>query len=321
MSTASLLGCAIAVLQSVFVSPKLDRTSSSSTGVFLEPRHESPIAVDAVSGWRLAEGTADIMWNFTRSSMPCPMLSSSLLQGSDISSPSLLQNLNWTQSAWWYKSSILAGIGRLPASHGNQTLVGMAPFQHLRKTSMTALFSSAPPAATQESVIFDWDMINRTDALPLKENVWLEESLKSFIDIRSQWLFLSAQPLGHWRGVGLHRHGRSFAALATGKKIWLFFPPASRAMAAQEQRIAHGLSVRRLWDWLASDAGIPQETTVPPTAPREEEPVVCAQAAGEVMVVPNRWYHGTIPVGDALGVTIVENSPRRDPREAVREEM
>lgn len=265
----------------------------------------------AADGWRLAEDEVGARWHSIRGSMPCRTLPATPLGEDDLLAPLLLLGLNWTDLHWWRKASLLSSIGHAPVGLGNPTELSKGPWADLQTTSLDAIFSSSPPLHHEGNAVFDSRFRDHEHAAPLGHKVWLQKSLKGIIDIRPDLFFLSALPVGRWRGVSFHQHGRSASALAVGRKLWLFFPDGSSTMARQMERQGTGLSVPALWDWVAGNASLEGFEELP-------APSVCAQEAGEVMFVPNYHHHGTLPVGDALGVALVEQGPR--PNE-IKEEL
>lgn len=265
------------------------------------------LGVGQEAEWRPAEVEVDERWHTVRKSMPCRILAPAVLAAEELAAPTLIRGLNWTDPPLWRRASVLASFGRAPARAGNQTALRGSPFETLERTTLEMIFSA--DRENEDSSVFDDRFVEEKEPRDiLRSWIWLDEALDGVINFQPQLIFLSALPRGHWRGVGVHQHGPSASALAVGRKLWVLAPPDSAAMDFQIARESQGHGVPLVWEWARGGA-------VPKGFGKHAAPSVCAQDEGEVMVLPEFFYHGTVPVGDALGVAMVQYGRDEDPKE------
>lgn len=90
----------------------------------------------------------------------------------------------------------------------------------------------------------------------------------------------------HNSGVSFHSHSDSWNALFAGTKQWFLYPPNIRP--SKEYPIYHG---QLNWN---------QE--VLNTLENQDKPLECIQNAGDVVFIPEMWYHATVNMGETIGV-------------------
>eukprot|EP00656_Telonema_subtile_P005291 TRINITY_DN12405_c0_g2_i1.p1 TRINITY_DN12405_c0_g2~~TRINITY_DN12405_c0_g2_i1.p1 ORF type:complete len:153 (+),score=23.55 TRINITY_DN12405_c0_g2_i1:3-461(+) len=93
----------------------------------------------------------------------------------------------------------------------------------------------------------------------------------------------------HGSGLGFHTHGRSWIGNVAGTKVWWLYPPG--AMPSQAYRSIGISSVR---SWHARQ----MLQKLPPAA----QPFRCVQRAGEVLWLPEFWWHATQNHGQVVAV-------------------
>ncbi|CAE8665416.1 unnamed protein product [Polarella glacialis] len=102
-------------------------------------------------------------------------------------------------------------------------------------------------------------------------------------------------------GVGWHRHGAAVQMTIHGRKRWFLYP--------------RGTSLSPLWvglsiaDWLNS---------IYPSLPAESLPLEFIQKSGDVVYIPDGWYHAVINLADTLAVSIQSFS--FEPAEAAQDD-
>lgn len=89
-------------------------------------------------------------------------------------------------------------------------------------------------------------------------------------------------------GIGFHRHGTALHYNVHGRKRWFFYKPKSNPPGG-----VHGS-----WgivDWLQR---------VYPVTKRKSPPVECIQQPGDVLYIPEGWYHAVVNLADSVAVTL-----------------
>ena len=96
-------------------------------------------------------------------------------------------------------------------------------------------------------------------------------------------------------GAQFHIHHLALYALVHGEKQWLFYPPGrveTLPRAVYEAAVAPHVAMPG--SQAASLAGLPPAS----------RPLSCRQRAGEVLLVPILWWHGTFNGGKAIGIGV-----------------
>jgi len=99
-------------------------------------------------------------------------------------------------------------------------------------------------------------------------------------------------------GVSFHQHSAAWVLLFAGMKLWLVYPPdmLCNRTAADE----HCVSAETYTKIVSRDvADILQDL---PQIPAHERPMVMVQGAGELVVVPQFWWHATINLHESVGI-------------------
>jgi len=153
--------------------------------------------------------------------------------------------------------------------------------------------STQAPYPSEPKYVFDkGDFLNappRPGASPLSDQ--LEGALPSWLTrgIR-RGFFLTLG--GDESGVQFHRHNDGWNLLLAGRKRWFLYPPARLPVPAFP---AEELPIR---DWLLEFyPGL--MTLAEGSAAR---PLECIQREGELLYVPEGWYHATVNLGDTVAV-------------------
>lgn len=103
-------------------------------------------------------------------------------------------------------------------------------------------------------------------------------------------------------GFPLHAHGRSWMGLVHGHKLWVMYHPES--MVKLPPAVYDPLVAKQThWEWFRDIY-----RTEISQLPEDQHPVVCMQKPGEVLVLPDYWYHLTINVGEAVGFGAQDNT-------------
>ena len=104
-------------------------------------------------------------------------------------------------------------------------------------------------------------------------------------------------------GFPLHAHGRSWMGLVHGSKLWVMYHP--EMVAKLPSHVYDPLVARQTrWEWFRD---VYRERIIG-ELPESEQPLVCMKHPGEVLVLPDYWYHLTINVGEAVGFGAQDNT-------------
>ena len=92
-------------------------------------------------------------------------------------------------------------------------------------------------------------------------------------------------------GVSFHKHADAWNAILFGHKRWFLYPPTKTPPGG----VWPGYSQM---DWLKA---------VYPTLEDNDKPIECVQEAGEILYLPESYYHETINIGDTLAIGFQKN--------------
>lgn len=103
-------------------------------------------------------------------------------------------------------------------------------------------------------------------------------------------------------GFPLHAHGRSWMGLVHGYKLWVIYHPES--MGKLPSSVYDPLVAKQThWRWFR-DIYRNEINRLS----KDQQPLFCMQKPGEVLVLPDYWYHLTINVGEAVGFGAQDNT-------------
>ncbi len=103
-------------------------------------------------------------------------------------------------------------------------------------------------------------------------------------------------------GFPLHAHGRSWMGLVHGYKLWVMYHPES--MVKLPATVYDPLVAKQThWGWFR-DIYHDEINQLP----KDQQPLLCMQQPGEVLVLPDYWYHLTINAGEAVGFGAQDNT-------------
>jgi tetratricopeptide (TPR) repeat protein len=92
-------------------------------------------------------------------------------------------------------------------------------------------------------------------------------------------------------GVSFHKHADAWNAVLFGRKRWFLYPPTKTPPGG----VWPGFSQL---DWLK---------LIYPTLKEKDKPIECVQEAGEILYLPESYYHGTINIGETLAIGFQKN--------------
>ena len=90
---------------------------------------------------------------------------------------------------------------------------------------------------------------------------------------------------GSASGVPLHRHGHVFAEVIHGMKRWFLYPPEFAPVFDPNKSTLQ---------WLYE---------VYPTVKKAENLIECVLKPGEVLYIPDWWWHATLNIGETVFIS------------------
>eukprot|EP01065_Artemidia_motanka_P020264 TRINITY_DN24286_c0_g1_i1.p2 TRINITY_DN24286_c0_g1~~TRINITY_DN24286_c0_g1_i1.p2 ORF type:complete len:364 (+),score=98.73 TRINITY_DN24286_c0_g1_i1:46-1092(+) len=93
-----------------------------------------------------------------------------------------------------------------------------------------------------------------------------------------------------WCGAPMHAHEETYFALLHGAKLWLLWPPGALEQLAAMPDL--------LWPLQVKSGTLYSRLEELPVSAR---PRRCLQRAGEVLYLPDFWWHSTLNVGETFG--------------------
>ena len=108
-------------------------------------------------------------------------------------------------------------------------------------------------------------------------------------------------------GINYHSHTDAYNGLVHGRKRWLVYD--HKQMMDPPYR-SHGtlrwvrpsLPLRSVPSWLTR-ASVRQVREILPGMPEDQKPMQCMQSAGDLIYVPEGYWHGTVNLGETIGVS------------------
>ncbi|CAK0849712.1 unnamed protein product [Prorocentrum cordatum] len=88
-------------------------------------------------------------------------------------------------------------------------------------------------------------------------------------------------------GVGFHRHAAAIQATLYGRKRWLLYPPDGNPPGGMKGDWP-------VYDWL---------TVVYPNLSADRAPLECIQEPGDVLYIPEGWYHAVLNLADSVALS------------------
>jgi hypothetical protein len=121
------------------------------------------------------------------------------------------------------------------------------------------------------------------EAKGLKNHVVLESTPFKLMSDDALYIAIGAA----YSGTQFHHHADGWNLQIYGKKHWLMYPP-------QKMPPIHYPSIYvGIGRWF---------DTILPKLEEDEKPMVCTSGPGDVIYVPDGWYHATVNLGESVGV-------------------
>lgn len=145
------------------------------------------------------------------------------------------------------------------------------------------------PAEVADDPTYIFDQNEFFDAHP---ELRAELKLPPFFTADGVTLYLAVG--GSRSGVQFHKHAAGWNTQIHGRKRWLLYEPETMPPYHYP---THGMSVET---WLR---------TVFPKLPKERRPLSCTTQPGELIYVPETWYHATMNMGESIGAAGQDKEP------------
>ncbi|KAK7102585.1 uncharacterized protein [Littorina saxatilis] len=198
---------------------------------------------------------------------------------------------DWTDPRMWSLDSLNRSYGEWVMGFGNSLEIirrgGNGP--------QTSTFSQFIDRISQEK--------NSTSGLPMyyifDRDFYYDSSLPATIRLppyfpsdkkqQDSIFFLGASG----SGVVFHKHADTWNGVVFGKKRWFLYPMHHTPPGG----VHHGYSIL---DWFE---------LVYPNLTAEQRPLECVQEGGEILYLPEGFYHATLNIGDTIAVALQNKDP------------
>eukprot|EP00117_Sycon_ciliatum_P001087 scpid67535/ scgid6900/ JmjC domain-containing protein 8; Jumonji domain-containing protein 8 len=194
----------------------------------------------------------------------------------------------WTDSKRWTRKELLRVYGKQIVGSGRSEDIvkdGGSGTNLSTLTKFVETLMEKPDASGEPLYVFDRDFVPESDLL---DSLHMPEFLKPDVKLHDSFLFLGSSK----SGVTFHRHADAWNGVVFGLKRWFIYPPELTPPGG----VWPGFSQL---GWLR---------LVYPNLTEDKLPMECVQRPGEVLYLPESFYHGTLNIGDtvAIGVQSVE---------------
>ena len=109
----------------------------------------------------------------------------------------------------------------------------------------------------------------------------------------------------HGTGTNFHAHTEVFHHQIFGQTLWFVYPPDHRP---PNYYGSASMSNETLLDWADKTLSV---------LPPDDRPLECILGPGEMMYIPEGWFHASMSVGEGVAVRIQVGRPRTKALEAI----
>lgn len=207
----------------------------------------------------------------------------------------------------------LSSATNLPSSISTQMrhVNANAPYVlQSRRNFMTELKSANAPSTDDSNVDLE---AGRTERLYFFE--W-HKNLGDAVRLVDEWKAAPYFKFGHKAseriiaiggtdsGIPFHFHGEAWNELLYGRKRWFLYPPHSPPSRGYNDYHDQAQWTRDTYEWLDYD----------------EKPVECFQVPGDIIYIPEGWYHSTVNCGQSLAIASqIQEASNLDPHGFIAE--
>ncbi|XP_055349343.1 uncharacterized protein LOC129596172 [Paramacrobiotus metropolitanus] len=193
----------------------------------------------------------------------------------------------WTKADLWTLPALLRSYGQWEVGAGRGVdIVRHGGNGHYKSTFENYVMSlmEMRDSNREPFYMFDRNFYNASD---LPRSMHPPEYFKISPVYDENIFFLGAS----MSGVSFHKHADAWNGVIFGWKRWFIYPPTQTPPSG----VWPGLNTM---EWYAR---------IYPKLSGDLAPLECMQGPGDVVYLPESWYHGTINVGDTIAVGIQKN--------------
>ncbi|KAJ7331204.1 hypothetical protein OS493_019985 [Desmophyllum pertusum] len=190
---------------------------------------------------------------------------------------------DWTDPMKWTKASLLKLYSRWSILSGTSEDIVRRGGNGDTQTSFNEYLDMMHEKKHNDEpmYVFDRTFYNDSD-LPLSIKVPEYFNIKDGVD--SSIFFLG----GSGSGVSFHKHADAWNGVIFGRKRWFLYPPQKTPPGGVWPSFSQ-------LDWI---------NKVYPNLPLKDKPLECVQEEGEILYLPESYYHGTVNIGDTMAIGI-----------------
>ncbi|KAJ7331213.1 hypothetical protein OS493_019995 [Desmophyllum pertusum] len=200
---------------------------------------------------------------------------------------------DWTNPMKWTKASLLKLYSRWSILSGTSEDIVRRGGNGDTQTSFNEYLDMMHEKKHNDEpmYVFDRTFYNDSD-LPQSIKVPVYFNIKDGVD--SSIFFLG----GSGSGVSFHKHADAWNGVIFGRKRWFLYPPQKTPPGGVWPSFSQ-------LDWI---------NKVYPNLPLKDKPLECVQEEGEILYLPESYYHGTVNIGDTMAIGIQNTTPPQKSR-------
>ncbi|XP_078342854.1 bifunctional arginine demethylase and lysyl-hydroxylase PSR-like [Oculina patagonica] len=254
------------------------------------PKKLEPLSPD-VSGWQRASTEDEMKYNTTLCTMERREASS--LNSEEFErvfrykKPLIVHFSNgaadWTDPMKWTKSSLLELYSQWSILSGTSEDIVRRGGNGDKQTSFNEYLDMMHHKKYNDEPMYIFDRAFYNDS-HLPESIKVPDYFKIKDGVDSSIFFLG----GSGSGVSFHKHADAWNGVIFGRKRWFLYPPQKTPPGGVWPSFSQ-------LDWI---------NKVYPNLPPEDKPMECVQEAGEILYLPESYYHGTVNIGDTMAIGI-----------------
>lgn len=193
---------------------------------------------------------------------------------------------DWTDPHKWSQGDLRKTYGQWQTSSGSSVEIVRAGGNGDTRQSFIDFLDglmrqTKPESAEAKFYLFDRDFYKESD---LPSTLKLPPYFAVSDDLDDSIFFLGASG----SGVVFHKHADTWNGVVFGNKRWFLYPISKTPPGG----VYHGYT---LLDWVER---------VYPNLEDKDKPLECVQRGGEILYLPEGYYHATLNLGDTIAVAL-----------------